>query len=185
MVKVRRSPKLDVEDDVLTMPSELEGIAEKHAWMIANRSALQATKKNSGQGYTYADSADILAAIMPVVTAAGLSLSINEIDCKVDLHQQWDEEDGKFKFIVSARVTVEAVLVDPISGEEIRRRASNHAVDWNGDKACGKANTGALKYALRYLFLLATGEDSEDEKLDVANKGSGKRSRSGSNDLFD
>lgn len=168
-----------VVDDV----PELDGIYAKHAWIVANRSPLQATGKNSAQNYAYADTADILAAIMPFVKQMGLSLRLSEVDSKVDFHPHWDEEDGKWKFLVSATVAAEAILVDPSTNEEIRTRASNHSVDWNGDKATSKALTGAYKYCLRYLFLLATGEDSEDDAHDIANKGSGsKRSKSRSSD---
>lgn len=184
MVKVRRSPKIEVDDDVLTMPSELNGIAEKHAWIIANRSALQASGKNSGQGYAYADSADILAAMMPYVKQMGLSLRLSEVDSKVEFISHFDDEEGKFVFLVSSFVVVEAILQDPTTGEIITSRASSHAVDRNGDKAQAKALTGGFKYALRFMFMLATGEDSEDDRMDVANKGGGK-SRSKSNDLFD
>lgn len=165
---------------------ELEGVYAKHAWIVANRSALQMSGKNSGQNYAYADSADILAAIMPYVKQMGLSLRLSEVDSKVEFISHWDEEEGKFVFLVSSFVVAEAILTDPVTNEEMKSRASSHAVDRNGDKAQAKALTGAYKYCLRYLFLLATGEDSESDNLDVANKGSkrGAKSRSSSDDLL-
>lgn len=162
---------------------ELDGIYAKHAWIVANRSPLQATGKNSGQNYAYADSADILAAIMPFVKQVGLSLRLSEVESKVEFISHWDDEEGKFVFLVSSYVVAEAILLDPETNEEIRSKASSHAVDRNGDKAQAKALTGAYKYCLRYLFLLATGGDSEADEHDVANKGSrSTRSKRGSVD---
>jgi hypothetical protein len=42
-----------------------------------------------------------------------------------------------------------------------------------GDKAPYKAMTGALKYALLQSFLLATGDDPEDERMDARLTASG------------
>ena len=49
------------------------------------------------------------------------------------------------------------------SGEEITARVAGEGLDV-GDKASYKAMTGALKYALLQSFLLATGDDPEDER---------------------
>jgi hypothetical protein len=54
---------------------------------------------------------------------------------------------------------------DVDSGEEIVAKVAGQGLD-PGDKAPYKAMTGALKYALLQSFLLATGEDPEDEHAD-------------------
>ncbi len=177
MRTAKRVRRVDEDDRPARIEEVPEGINAKHAWIVANRSALQATGKNSGQGYAYADSADILNAVMPFVKQMGLSLRLSEVDSKVEFISHWDEEEGKFVFLVSSYVVAEAILLDPETDQEIRSKASSHAVDRNGDKAQAKALTGAYKYCLRYLFLLATGEDSESDEHDVAGKG-GKRSGS-------
>ena len=51
------------------------------------------------------------------------------------------------------------------SGEELTVRVAGEGAD-AGDKAPYKAMTGALKYALLQSFLLATGDDPEDERAD-------------------
>jgi hypothetical protein len=52
------------------------------------------------------------------------------------------------------------------SGEEIVAKVAGQGLDV-GDKAPYKAMTGALKYALLQSFLLATGDDPEDERIDA------------------
>ncbi len=52
------------------------------------------------------------------------------------------------------------------SGEEIVAKVAGQGLD-AGDKAPYKAMTGALKYALLQSFLLATGDDPEDERMDT------------------
>jgi hypothetical protein len=56
-------------------------------------------------------------------------------------------------------------FVDARSGEELTVRVPGEGAD-SGDKAPYKAMTGALKYALLQSFLLATGDDPEDERAD-------------------
>jgi hypothetical protein len=55
-------------------------------------------------------------------------------------------------------------FADADSAEEITVKVAGEGVD-SGDKAPYKAMTGALKYALLQSFLLATGDDPEDERL--------------------
>jgi hypothetical protein len=52
------------------------------------------------------------------------------------------------------------------SGEEIVAKVAGQGLD-SGDKAPYKAMTGALKYALLQSFLLATGDDPEDERMEA------------------
>ncbi len=65
-----------------------------------------------------------------------------------------------------ARVVMAYTFADVDSGEEIVAKVAGQGLD-PGDKAPYKAMTGALKYALLQSFLLATGDDPEDERLDA------------------
>jgi ERF superfamily len=65
-----------------------------------------------------------------------------------------------------ARVVMAYTFADVDSGEEIIAKVAGQGLD-PGDKAPYKAMTGALKYALLQSFLLATGDDPEDERLDA------------------
>ena len=64
-----------------------------------------------------------------------------------------------------ARVVMAYTFADVDSGEEITAKVAGQGLD-AGDKAPYKAMTGALKYALLQSFLLATGDDPEDERAD-------------------
>jgi hypothetical protein len=55
--------------------------------------------------------------------------------------------------------------MDVDTAEEITVKVAGEGLD-AGDKAPYKAMTGALKYALLQSFLLATGDDPEDERAD-------------------
>ena len=65
-----------------------------------------------------------------------------------------------------ARVVMAYTFADVDSGEEIIAKVAGQGLD-PGDKAPYKAMTGALKYALLQSFLLATGDDPEDERPDA------------------
>src|SRR5215469_13711312 len=64
-----------------------------------------------------------------------------------------------------ARIVMSYKFIDAKSGEELTVRVAGEGAD-PGDKAPYKAMTGALKYALLQSFLLATGDDPEDERAD-------------------
>jgi hypothetical protein len=65
-----------------------------------------------------------------------------------------------------ARVVMAYTFADVDSGEELVAKVAGQGLD-PGDKAPYKAMTGALKYALLQSFLLATGDDPEDERSDT------------------
>jgi hypothetical protein len=65
-----------------------------------------------------------------------------------------------------ARAVMAYTFSDVDSGEEIVAKVAGQGLD-SGDKAPYKAMTGALKYALLQSFLLATGDDPEDERVDA------------------
>ena len=72
---------------------------------------------------------------------------------------------GRLDSVRVARVIMAYTFTDEISGEEVTARVAGEGLDV-GDKASYKAMTGALKYALLQSFLLATGDDPEDERAD-------------------
>ena len=61
-----------------------------------------------------------------------------------------------------ARVVMAYTFMDVDTAEEITVKVAGEGLD-AGDKAPYKAMTGALKYALPQSFLLATGDDPENE----------------------
>jgi hypothetical protein len=69
-----------------------------------------------------------------------------------------------------ARVVMAYTFADVDSREQLAARVAGQGLD-PGDKAPYKAMTGALKYALLQSFLLATGDDPEDERVDGRSSG--------------
>jgi hypothetical protein len=64
-----------------------------------------------------------------------------------------------------ARVVMTYTFSDVETAETVTVKVPGEGLDV-GDKASYKAMTGALKYALLQSFLLATGDDPEEERLD-------------------
>ena len=107
-----------------------KGVADKDVKLIINRSM----RKNK-------------LAIFPV-----------KIDPKLTV-ERWEEKTNygiKRKAQVFTEVLVTYKLIHE-SGEEMEIQGYGHGVD-SQDKSAGKATTYALKYALLYQFLVATGD---------------------------
>jgi hypothetical protein len=72
----------------------------------------------------------------------------------------------------TAQVVMAYTFIDVETGEELTAKVAGQGLD-AGDKAPYKAMTGALKYALLQSFLLATGDDPEEERLNHTVPGNG------------
>jgi hypothetical protein len=71
----------------------------------------------------------------------------------------------------ATHVVMSYSFLDVDTAEEITVKTAGEGLD-SGDKAPYKAMTGALKYALLQSFLLATGDDPEEERSSPANHSS-------------
>ena len=107
------------------------------------------------------------------VTAADIAGSVGDILSELGVVVIPRLEDISYESAVSrgeatrmARVVMAYTFADVDSGEEIIAKVAGQGLD-PGDKAPYKAMTGALKYALLQSFLLATGDDPEDERPDA------------------
>ena len=88
----------------------------------------------------------------------GLAIFPIKIDPKLSI-ERWQEDTNygpKQKQQVFSEVLVTYKLIHE-SGEEIELQGYGHGVD-SQDKSAGKATTYAMKYALLYTFMIATGE---------------------------
>jgi hypothetical protein len=88
----------------------------------------------------------------------GLAMFPIKIDPKLSI-ERWQEETNygpKQKQQVFSEVLVTYKLIHE-SGEAIELQGYGHGVD-SQDKSAGKATTYAMKYALLYTFMIATGE---------------------------
>jgi hypothetical protein len=107
------------------------------------------------------------------VTAADIAGSVGDLLAELGVIVIPSLEDISYESAVSrgeatrmARVVMAYTFADVDSGEEIIAKVAGQGLD-PGDKAPYKAMTGALKYALLQSFLLATGDDPEDERAEV------------------
>jgi hypothetical protein len=75
------------------------------------------------------------------------------------------------------RVVMTYTFMDVNSAEELTVKMPGEGRD-PGDKGPYKAMTGALKYALLQSFLIATGDDPEEERADSGQRASGNGDRS-------
>lgn len=115
---------------------------------------LEKSGKNDFHKYAYTTASDVLEPVREACNANGLILFASVTDSRVDRGQAW--------------VNVKLTCADPESGESIECHAAGYAEDWSykdnkptGDKAVYKAETGAIKYAVRLMFCLPSEDDPE------------------------
>lgn len=115
---------------------------------------LEKSGKNDFHKYTYTTASDVLEPVREACNANGLILYASVTDSRVDRGQAW--------------VNVKLTCADPETGEFIECHAAGYAEDWSykdnkatGDKAVYKAETGAIKYAVRLMFCLPSEDDPE------------------------
>lgn len=95
----------------------------------------------------------------------GLAIFPIKIDPKLSI-ERWQEDTNygpKQKQQVFSEVLVTYKLIHE-SGEEIELQGYGHGVD-SQDKSAGKATTYAMKYALLYTFMIATGEIDDADAI--------------------
>lgn len=140
-------------------PGRLEPstLAEKLAQVRRRIGYIQKRGHNELFGYSYAMAADIAGAVgdalaeLRVVVIPRLASIVSE-----------PLPAAKERVV---RVVMDYTLIDAESGERETIRVAGEGRD-PGDKGPYKAMTGALKYALLQAFLIATGDDPENERAD-------------------
>lgn len=113
---------------------------------------------NERHNYNYVAAADIAGTIGDILAELGVVVIPRLESITYEPHTPGRPERV-------ARVIMAYTFTDEDSGEEITARVAGEGLDVS-DKATYKAMTGALKYALLQSFLLATGDDPEDERAD-------------------
>jgi hypothetical protein len=119
---------------------------------------------NERNNYSYVTAADLAGAVGDILADLGVV-----IIPRLESICYEPNAGGRTELARSAQVVMAYTFTDVDSGDEITTKVAGQGLD-AGDKAPYKAMTGALKYALLQSFLLATGDDPEDER---SNHGSG------------
>ena len=114
---------------------------------------------NERSNYSYVTAADIAGSVGDILAELGVVVIPRLEDIS------YESAAGRGETTRMARVVMAYAFTDVDSGEEIIAKVAGQGLD-PGDKAPYKAMTGALKYALLQSFLLATGDDPEDDRLD-------------------
>ena len=115
---------------------------------------------NERHNYNYVAAADIAGTVGDILAELGVVVIPRLESITYEPHAP-----GRLDSVRVARVIMAYTFTDVNSAEEITARVAGEGLDV-GDKASYKAMTGALKYALLQSFLLATGDDPEDERAD-------------------
>jgi len=121
---------------------------------------IQKRGHNERFNYNYVTAADIAGSVGDILSELGVVVipSLENITYESAL--------GRGETTRMAQVVMAYTFSDVDSGEEIVAKVAGQGLD-TGDKAPYKAMTGALKYALLQSFLLATGDDPEDERMET------------------
>ncbi len=115
---------------------------------------------NERFNYSYVTAADIAGSVGDILSELGVVVIPRLEDIS------YESAMARGETTRMARVVMAYTFADVDSGEEIIAKVAGQGLD-SGDKAPYKAMTGALKYALLQSFLLATGDDPEDERPDT------------------
>ena len=115
---------------------------------------------NERHNYNYVAAADIAGTVGDILAELGVV-----VIPRLESITYEPPAPGRLDSVRVARVIMAYTFTDVDSGDEITAKVAGEGLDV-GDKASYKAMTGALKYALLQSFLLATGDDPEDERAD-------------------
>ncbi len=114
---------------------------------------------NERNNYSYVTAADLAGAVGDILAELGVVI----IPSLESITYESGRGNGA-EMARSAQVVMAYTFTDVDTGEAITTKVAGQGLD-AGDKAPYKAMTGALKYALLQSFLLATGDDPEDERI--------------------
>jgi hypothetical protein len=117
---------------------------------------------NERNNYSYVTAADLAGAVGDILAELGVVIVPSLESIVYEPARSNGAEVAR-----AAQVVMAYTFADVDSGEEITAKVAGQGLD-SGDKAPYKAMTGALKYALLQSFLLATGDDPEDERINHA-----------------
>ena len=115
---------------------------------------------NSHMNYAFASEQDLLLAVQPAITAAGLAIEKKDVEIlKYELLQ-----GKRQKWHALVKITYDFVLAagHAVNADNLRlQHIAIGAGEDHADKAIAKAQTMAFKYLLRNAFAIPTGDDPD------------------------
>jgi hypothetical protein len=149
------------EDTIFASPMFAQlSLRQKLAVVRRRISYVQKRGHNERNNYNYVTAADIAGAVGDILADLGVV-----VVPRLESISHEPSRTARSEVEHVARVVMAYTFMDVDTAEEITVKVAGEGVD-AGDKAPYKAMTGALKYALLQSFLLATGDDPEDERAD-------------------
>jgi hypothetical protein len=137
----------------MTLPQKLGEVRRRIGY-------IQKRGYNDRYNYSYVSAADIAGMVGDILAELGVV-----VIPRLESITYEPFTPGRPDSVRVAHVIMAYAFTDVNTGEEMTARVAGEGLD-PGDKAPYKAMTGALKYALLQSFLLATGDDPEDERAD-------------------
>jgi hypothetical protein len=157
---VREAPALLINSPVQSNHHLLQlNLRQKLAEVRRRIGYIQKRGFNERNNYSYVTAADLAGAVGDILAELGVVI----IPSLESIAYESGRGNGS-EMARSAQVVMAYTFTDVDTGEAITTKVAGQGLD-AGDKAPYKAMTGALKYALLQSFLLATGDDPEDERI--------------------
>lgn len=138
-----------------TSPSGAKSLASKLAEIMGEIDHVEKRGRNTAQNYSFVRAADVANAVRKKMAEQGIIMLRQIVDkrCYETL-----TSNGKVQQAIDLHVRY--TFRDGTTGETLTQDGYGSGVD-SGDKASYKAQTGALKYALRDAFLIPDESDPE------------------------
>lgn len=151
------------------MTESSKTLHKKLVKVLGSLGTVNKSGKNKAQGYTYATESDLLDAIRAQLIEQNVFIfTSSEVQDIKELNKKDREGNDKLSFITT--VSTQHTFYDADSGESHTVTSSGQGHD-SLDKGVFKAITGANKYFLMKNFLMATGDDPENDSGSTTNKG--------------
>jgi len=160
-------PALLVPDSQPPRPdptTTVRSLAGKLARVMAETNYVQKRGRNIQQNYTYARESDFLDLIRPLLAKERV-VFLPEVEMlRFDIGTT---KSGTTQYSVVIKLV--ATFMDADSDEMFQASTIAQGID-TSDKAPYKAMTGGVKYLLSKTFLVATGDDPEDDSNEIPEK---------------
>lgn len=138
------------------MPSK--AVFQKILNVMEGAKYLQKKGWNDAQKYKFAQEADFIDLVKPLLEKEGLIVLPSFDVMETKDFQKGEGMSAKLSYRTTVHLTAEIVAI--VDGSSVTVRTVGQGWDQQ-DKACYKAMTGAMKYLLAKTFLVPTGDDPE------------------------
>lgn len=130
----------------------------------AEVSYLQKDKSSSALKYSYVSHDKVTETLRPYFLKHGVYYYVTQTSCQ---HEQLSDRNGNP--VVFTTVGIDITFIDSDSGEQITCSGYGTGLD-PSDKSVGKAISYAVKYVLLKTLGLATGDDPEQDQIEIGDK---------------